>query len=384
MVHQIRRQKLPPLFELTLPMKIALLGDIAPFGRYCAHRTPGVLSEFETLRTFLSDFDIVVGNLETPFSIEDRAWGCKSAHIRAHPESLSLLKHLGITHVTLANNHIADYGRAGLRRTVSHIESSGIGWFGLGRRQERIEIQGEKIALTGYCSLNTNPSILPANAREDLNLLDVDHVIEDLGRNTADGFLTILAVHSGQEHVHMPSQEDVHFARALSRRFDYVYYGHHPHVLQGTEACCNSTIFYSLGNLIFDDVFTPRDRNRPLIALSDANKIGAIATLEVIGGKIQNWAVTPTLMSENRILVGQEVPDFDQGQFDALLKQADTDEYQLRRQQAISEFISARKSRRNLKWYLRRMNLNSMGMVLSSRRNARRHAEIFTRKLQNI
>ena len=74
----------------------------------------------------------------------------------------------------------------------------------------------------------------------------------------------------------MPSSDDVKFARHLANQFNYVYYGHHPHVIQGFERVNKSTIFYSLGNFIFDDVYTSKDKEKPLIALSESNKTGGI------------------------------------------------------------------------------------------------------------
>ena len=48
-------------------MKIALLGDIAMFGRYCIKNNPKLFAELESVKKYLSQFDIVVGNLEAPF-----------------------------------------------------------------------------------------------------------------------------------------------------------------------------------------------------------------------------------------------------------------------------------------------------------------------------
>lgn len=365
-------------------MKIALLGDIAPFGRYCLDLNQAVLSHFESLRSLLADHDLVVGNLETPFTLNERPYGWKSAHIKSHPINIRLLRYLGLTHVTLANNHIADFGPAAMMRTTSLLDEAEIEWFGLGGRQARIDRDGERIALHGVCSLNTNPSQLRAGSENELNLLDVDDVAQQMDQNMSEGFFNILAVHSGQEHVHMPSEEDIRFARALSDRFDYVYYGHHPHVLQGVEARGNSAIFYSLGNLIFDDVHTPRDTKGPLISLSDANKTGAVATVEIVDGKLHDWRLTPTYLAEDRMLVGPEVDDFDQARHDTLLQDAGSAAYRSRRMEAITEFLSERKAKRDLQWYLRRLNINFAGMILAARRNARAYDRIFTSKLKNL
>lgn len=365
-------------------MKIAMLGDIAPFGRYCKARNPRVERQFDTVREYLASHDVVIGNLETPFADNEKAAGWKSAHVKSHPENIELLKALGVTHVTLANNHIGDFGVKAYERTTSLLEEAGIEWFGIERRKVKIDFDGEKIALLGYCSYTTNPSKVWLDSGQALNLLEIDSVLEAMEEVSASGYLPILAVHSGQEHVHTPSSHDVTFARGLAERFDYIYYGHHPHVVQGAEVVCNSPIFYSVGNFIFDDVYTPRDPEKPLIALSEANKTGVIASVEVIGGKVDNWGVTPVYMGINHMLFGEEVEGFDMKRYSNSLIDAGSSKYNNERLKTIGELIEGRRAMRDLKWYLRRLNINSAGMILSARANAKKYQAEFVNKLSKL
>lgn len=365
-------------------MRLALLGDIAPFGRYCLHRHPEALTQFDAVRSFLRSHDVVFGNLETPFSDGEGAAGWKSAHIHAHPANIELLRFLGVTHVTLANNHIGDFGTAAYERTKAVLEQAEIGWFGTEDQGIRLVAQGERIAMLGYCSLNTNPSFLIARDGGGLNLLDVDRVVEAMEQNRRDEFLTVLAIHSGQEHVHMPSSEDVAFARSLAARFDYVYYGHHPHVVQGAELAGNSPIFYSLGNFVFDDVYTPRDPDKPLIQLSEANKTGVVASVEIVDGKVRGWSVTPVYLGAERVALGAEVYGFDMRPYNEALATACSEDYDNRRRAIILEYFENRRALRDLKWYLSRLNLNSVGTLLAARRNARKHSDLFTSKIHKL
>jgi len=362
-------------------MRIALLGDIAPFGRYCLADNADVLHQFASVRAYLSQFDLVVGNLEAPFALNDRAIGGKSATVKAHPDNVSLLTALGVTHVTLANNHIGDFGRSAYERTKGILEAAGIGWFGTEGRQIELEKEGEKIALLGFCSYNTNPSPVLANLTDELNYLDAQAVFEAVKSNASNGFLSILAVHSGQEHVHMPSSEDITFARALAQVSNYVYFGHHPHVIQGQENIDGSAIFYSLGNFIFDDVYTPRDTEKPLILMSEANKTGAIGTLEICDGRIVTSSVTPIYLGEDRVLIDDEVTGFCMEEFNRFLADAGTPEYNRHRSEMISKYIKGRRELRDLKWVLRRLNFNSVGIILKARKNARLYRDSFSSKV---
>lgn len=362
-------------------MKIALLGDIAPFGRYCLAEHPDLMDQFASVRDYLSQFDLVIGNLEAPFSLNERPVGGKSATVKAHPANIGLLTALGVTHVTLANNHIGDFGRGAYERTKTCLEEAGVEWFGTEGKQIYIERGGEKIALLGFCSYNTNPSAIPAGSGGGLNYLDAQAVQDAVRRNAWNGFLSILAVHSGQEHVHMPSSDDVRFARGLADVADFVYYGHHPHVVQGHERIDGSAIFYSLGNFVFDDVYTPRDPDKPLITLSEANKTGAIGSVEIRNGQIVDMGVTPTYLGADQVLIGDAVPGFDMAAYDTHLATAGTPEYDQNRASVIRAFIDSRRELRDFKWYLRRLNLNSVGIILKSRKNARLYREVFASKL---
>lgn len=362
-------------------MKIALLGDIAPFGRYCLAENPELLKQFSSVRAYLAQFDLVIGNLEAPFAVGERPVSGKSATIKSHPDNVGLLTALGVTHLTLANNHIGDFGRGAYERTKLCLEAAGIGWFGTEGKQIEIEDKGEKIALLGYCSYNTNPSPILAGSIEGLNYLKAQEVLRAIKRNSSNGLFSVLAVHSGQEHIHMPSSDDVIFARALADAADYVYYGHHPHVVQGHETINGSAIFYSLGNFVFDDVYTPRDVEKPLIRLSEANKTGAIGAVEIRGGRIVNSGVTPIYLGPDRVLIGDEIEGFDMTIYNAYLANAGSPEYNQNRASVIGEYITSRRELRDLKWYLHRLNLNSVGIILKARKNASLYGEVFASKL---
>ena len=126
-------------------MRIALLGDIALFG--CCSRP----DYFNSIEGYLSSFDYVVGNLETPFSLKRKTFGAKSAYICADPRFVSILKQLHINAVTLANNHMFDYGKEGYELTKKLLEDNGIAWFGSEGRELQLELSGNRIAFAGYC-----------------------------------------------------------------------------------------------------------------------------------------------------------------------------------------------------------------------------------------
>lgn len=365
-------------------MRIALLGDIALFGRFCRKRNRDVLTYIDRIADYLQEHDVIVANLETPFAEGFPPRGSKSAHIRSSPENIEILKHLGITHVSLANNHMGDYGLSGFRLTRKLLEKANIDYFGIGRKICRIDDGNCKVALLGYCSYNSNPLLTSDTFSGGVNTLDVKRVLTDVETNRSEGYFNILSIHSGEEHVPMPSQEDIRFARGLAKRGKYVYYGHHPHVIQGIEEYLGSLIFYSLGNFLFDDVYSKFDRDNPLIKLSDANKTGLIASLQLSENQVTDWQITPLYLGNEKMLIGNEVINFSMKAINAHLVDAEGDGYTSRRLRAISEYLSKRKAQRNLTWYLRRLDMSSFGIILNSRKNKFLQNKHFSTKLKYL
>ena len=247
-------------------MRIALLGDIALFGKNTA-RSRDWRHRFLGIRDILHGCDFVIGNLETPLTAGTRTVGGKSAYIKGFPEDAEILKYLGVSHVSLANNHIFDYGARGLSDTVSCLEQNGIAWYGINGKS--IEL-GNCAVLSGFCCYSTNAAGL--DRRTDfVNLLDPPEMEKAIRQAEEKNLLPILSCHWGEEHVHFPNYDHVELARGLARKHTIVVHGTHPHVIQGTETVGESLIHYSLGNFCFDDVYTSRSKD-PLIRLSLDNQ----------------------------------------------------------------------------------------------------------------
>ena len=149
-------------------MKIALVGDIGFFGRYSIENNVDVFDYFHEASEYLSQFDYVVGNLELPFLKDGKSIGAKSAYLKSDPRNIALLEYLNINIVTLANNHIFDFGQQGVESTIELLERHNIKHFGLNHKA--LTLDDAKIALHGYCCYSTNPYGLDVG----VNKLNID------------------------------------------------------------------------------------------------------------------------------------------------------------------------------------------------------------------
>lgn len=348
-------------------MKIALLGDIALFGR-CL--TPGY---FDEIGKYLAGFDYVVGNLETPFSVKKKTHGAKSAYICTDVENINILKQLHINAVTLANNHMFDYGKEGYETTKRVLKEADIEYFGTEGKTVLLQRDGSKVAFTGFCCYTSNPLQCVCYGEYGVNEYNLGKAKEIISTYGNEGYLTIMAVHAGLEHVNYPSIEHVRAARLLSQTCNFVYYGHHPHVIQGIEEHDGSLLAHSLGNFCFDDVYTDTS-SIPLIELTENNRTGIILELTIENSKVIGWSEQPILITKEKgIMIAEGVKDIDNYNQDLESCEDAINEYIEKRRTILSERFSNRKSMRDIKWYLKRLRPRYLFIMLNSRNNKKKY-----------
>jgi len=354
-------------------MKIALLGDIAFFGKFDITSNTSIKTYFAQAAEYLRSFDYVIGNFETPFSKAGRSYGHKSAHIKAHPANVELLSYLNVGIVNLANNHMFDYGREGYKSTLKLLKENNIRYFGVEDKVEFLEDSKNKIALHGYCCYSTNPVGIHNGRGPGINKLDVSEVIKNFKHYSSIGYHNIISFHLGQEHVNYPNYDHVIMARQLARVCPYIFYGHHPHVMQGIEKINGALIAYSLGNFCFDDVYTSKS-SQPLVKQTDNNKSAIILSLEFKDSHLVNHEPVGIFASEKELSINHQKSVENVKQYSEALSLDETT-YISRRNALLSEYLGSRKQMRDLNWYLKRLNLTSVWMLCAAYRNKKRYAK---------
>ncbi|MEZ8688510.1 CapA family protein [Vibrio lentus] len=359
-------------------MKIAFVGDIALFGKYDLSNNPKAMEQFTVVKRVLDDCDYRIGNLETPFVSSSPQVGNKSAYISSDPKNVEILKLLKFDAVSLSNNHVFDFGLQGLNETISVLEKNGIEWFGANGKD--LIVDELKIALHGYCSFNTNPiGMQSENGGDGIHPLIAEEVRRKMLSFSSQGLFNILSVHSGVENVNMPSLDDIIFARDLSASNDYIYFGHHPHVVQGLEISNNSLLAYSLGNFCFDDI---KDKSGQdiLVEQTDNSKSSFILIVELINGRVDNFWRIP-------IYLGKEHITINQSKVGELIELSDSyltyppENYTSLRDNCIKNVVKLRNSNRNFRWIIQRLSMSTLIRVVERRINTRKYKKLFSSKL---
>jgi poly-gamma-glutamate synthesis protein (capsule biosynthesis protein) len=235
---------------------------------------------FVHIASYLHSADIVFGNLESPFSTRGTPTKNKDVVAKAAPSSLDGLVYAGINVVSLANNHIMDFGTEALSDTLRFLKQKGINHVGAGmtkteaREPLLLTINGISLSLHAYlCWGEASRSGLgPAGVIKSA-------IREDLQQTRPQSDFVIVALHGGVDFQDHPTLQMIKLAHWIIDQGADVVIGHHPHVIHGIEKYKNGLIAYSLGNFIFDsyDVELKEERARQGIILKlDIHKTEAL------------------------------------------------------------------------------------------------------------
>lgn len=361
-------------------MKLILLGDIALFGNLSLSNNRILKCYFKDVSEYLSKADYVVGNLETPFSIRKKTNGAKSAYICSDIENIEILKYLHVDAVTLANNHIFDYGKEGYELTKKILTANSIDYWGVEGKDLLLEIEDNRLAFSGFCCYSTNPLNCVPYGQYGVNEFDLRKTEEILYNNQKNNYLNIVSVHAGVEHVNYPSLDTISAAHLLARKFSYIYYGHHPHVAQGIEELGDSLVAYSLGNFCFDDVYTLASKE-PLIELSDNNRSSYMLEICIENNKIISYDTIPIYIGKDKMHLGKGISRDDLRNYSDTICNLSQEEYIKKRNLIIAAYVAGRKSKRNMYWFLKRLRPKYFFLILEMKKNQQRYKKIFQKYL---
>lgn len=352
-------------------MKIALLGDIAFFGRMTIMNS-SYKKMFAPIKEHLKGCDYIIGNLESPLTNHNKVVGGKSAYLKGSPDDVAILSYLGVTHVTLANNHMFDYRAQGMDDTIRVLEENSIAWYGANSQAETICSDKNKIVLLGYCCYSTNGKGLGTD-EPCVNVFDPREVEECVDKYLSEGYLPILSIHWGQEHVHYPNYDHVEVARKLCKDRKIVIHGHHPHVIQGIESVGESIVAYSLGNFCFDDVYTSKSAE-PLVKLSVDNQESFVLIINIESNEISSYEIIPFSFEGEQYQIKQDIMKKIEQWSDFLT--TPKDKYVQERNRDLNSYIEGRKDLRNIEWYIKRMNIESLRMILGAKHNLKEYSHL--------
>jgi len=232
---------------------------------------------FLKVTELLSSADIAFANLENPITAGPIV-PTESLIFHADPGSEVALAQSGIDVVSLANNHSPNYGAVGLLDTVKYLDEQKILHAGAGKdllaalEPAVIERNGVKFAFLAFNDRDVVPPSYGAGvSHAGTALMDLAQLHQAMVRAKSLADVVIVSMHSGTEYTPEANKRQIAFAHAAIDEGAEVVIGHHPHVVQNIEVYKDKHIFYSLGNFIFDQMFSADTRNGLGVRLSFVN-----------------------------------------------------------------------------------------------------------------
>ncbi len=306
----------------SFPITMNFVGDVMMARSYEAPGgiipTRGVQAIFAPTLPFLGNAaDITVANLESALTQSGTRHPTKPIVFRSSPANVAGLVYAGIDVVSIANNHILDYGLPGLQENRSVLQQHGVAFSGAGANACEASLpvflsrSGRTFAFLGFSDRtgqynNEQPYLNAGENKPGFSNLTPFELVRQINAARSSADLIVVEMHSGTEYGTAPQIPDgtVEGEAALEGDEDYsssftaplatdreirrlaidagadVVICHHPHIIQGFEVYRGKLIAHSLGNFAFDLAYTETFPS-------------GILNAKVNGSGIYEYSVTP-------------------------------------------------------------------------------------------
>jgi poly-gamma-glutamate synthesis protein (capsule biosynthesis protein) len=238
------------------PIKILVTGDFCPHGRVEKLALGG--KPEEAFGDFLNEFtgnDLNVVNLECPLTDAGNGRHKTGPHQKAMPETVKLLAEAGIGLVTMANNHMMDYGQAGVSQTTRLLKDHNMSYIGAGEDPGRagkyhvLNVDNKQVAVLNFAE---NEFLSAPGSRWQCNPLDPVRNYADITKARRENDFVVVIIHGGHEFYHLPSPRMKELYRHYADIGADAIVSHHTHAYSGYEIYRGKPIFYGLGNFLYD------------------------------------------------------------------------------------------------------------------------------------
>jgi poly-gamma-glutamate capsule biosynthesis protein CapA/YwtB (metallophosphatase superfamily) len=265
----------------------------------------------EELRRTAPDVRII--NLETAVTTSLQHWPGKGVNYRMHPRNMPCITAANIDCCVLANNHVLDWGYAGLTETLTSLAAANIKTAGAGQNILEAEapaiipLVGKK-GRTLVFGFGGNDSGIPwqwsaRNDRPGVNLLPdlsqrtVALVAQRIGAYKQRGDCVVASIHWGHNWGYgVPDAQKIFAHRLIEQAQVDVVHGHSSHHPKGIEVYQGKPIFYGCGDFLNDyEGIRGHTEFRGDLALM------YFVTLDLATGKLVDLTMTPMQIKRFRL-----------------------------------------------------------------------------------
>ncbi|MBZ5502526.1 MAG: CapA family protein [Acidobacteriia bacterium] len=241
-------------------------------------------------------------NLECVIADRGKPAAGKVFQFRSSAKNIAVLQAARINAVSLANNHVLDYGEDALLQMLQLLDRAGIAHSGAGAdlaqasRLATADVCGQKVGLLAFTdnepaweATASRPGVF--YAPPDLGDRRAQNVLDIVRAQTKLCDLLIVSAHWGSNWGYLPESGHVEFAHALIEAGAGLVFGHSSHVFRGIEFYKGRPIIYGAGDFVDDYAVDPIERNDQ----------GFIYLVETPGGIPRGLRLYPTLIRACRV-----------------------------------------------------------------------------------
>jgi poly-gamma-glutamate synthesis protein (capsule biosynthesis protein) len=236
---------------------LAFAGDVHFTGR-TARLLSDPATAFGPISAELGAADFAALNLET--SVTSRgAPQPKTYHFRTTPTAFTALRDAGVDLVTMANNHVLDYGPVGLADTLAAARAARFPYVGIGTDAAAAwapyvtTVKGTRIAVIGVSQVAELASSWVATATRpgEANSVDLGRTLAAVRAAKRLAPTVIVFMHWGTEGQACPDPNQLSLARQLAAAGASIIIGAHAHMLQGSGWLGHTFVAYGMGNFLW-------------------------------------------------------------------------------------------------------------------------------------
>jgi poly-gamma-glutamate synthesis protein (capsule biosynthesis protein) len=211
--------------------------------------------------------DMRIVNLETSITTSAGPWPGKGIHYRMHPQNVGCLAAARIDCCGLANNHVLDWGYAGLAETLHTLDEARIAHAGAGRNAGAasapvalaVPAKGRVLVL----ALGSPTSGIPpgwaaetekagVNILTDLSTNNARRIAQEFLRITRPDDIAVVSIHWGGNWGYEIPTAQISFARQLVDEGIDIVHGHSAHHRKAIEIRRGHLILYGCGDFVND------------------------------------------------------------------------------------------------------------------------------------
>ncbi len=244
-------------------MKLVVVGDLSLQDRAAkmAWDENQLDHAFAEVKKVVETCDHAIVNLESPVTNSTQPILKKGPNLKNNPTAFNIINYCGFDIVTLANNHLKDFGGKGVTDTLDHCKQHGLTVVGAGRTLDEARlpliIKDDSISI-GIINVCEHEFSVATRQSAGANPLDFPNLFEDIQELRKKVDKIIVIIHGGKEHYQLPTPRMKREYHLIADFGADVIVNHHQHCYSGYELYKGKPIFYGLGNFFFDE---PKKRN---------------------------------------------------------------------------------------------------------------------------